>query len=223
MRDKLSIGGWNRKTLLVTAGIIVSAVVVVSLVLWFVFSGDEETAAGEQYLKELEGQDVQAISENIDAVRSELGLELADNNADAIWGRFADAAILGDSRAVGFEYHEFLPDDRVLAKGGGKITDVPEYIEQLKKMAPKRIFLCYGLNDVGIGLWPEPADYVEEYEKQLATLAKELPDTTVYINSILPAVKAGLEADSDYKRIVKADGGRKRLPLCRQYRDGTGA
>lgn len=61
--------------------------------------------------------------------------------------------------------------------------------------------MCFGLNDVGIGLWPTGEEYAAECDKQIAALQAELPDATIYLNSILPAVGVGLEADPDYPRI----------------------
>ena len=58
--------------------------------------------------------------------------------------------ILGDSRAVGFYFHEFLPEEQVMAEGGGIITDATKYLDQLKTLNPDMILLCYGLNDVGL-------------------------------------------------------------------------
>ena len=70
-------------------------------------------------MKHLEEQDVSEISANISAVEAELNLEIADTNESAVWSKFANAVILGDSRAAGFSYYEFVPEERVLAKNGG--------------------------------------------------------------------------------------------------------
>ena len=102
-----------------------------------------------------------------------------------MWSSFENAAVLGDSRAVGFSFHEFLPEDRVMAQGGGKITDLPQYYDQLKALNPKAVFLCFGLNDVGIGLWPTGEEYAAECDKQIAALQAELPDATIYLLSLI--------------------------------------
>ena len=88
-----------------------------------------------------------------------------------------------------------------MAEGGGIITDATKYLDQLKTLNPDMIFLCYGLNDVGLGQWPDADDYVKDYAKVVKKLQKALPDATIYINSILPAVGVGLDADPDYPRI----------------------
>ena len=48
----------------------------------------------------------------------------------------------------------------------------------MKALNPKAVFLCFGLNDVGIGLWPTGEEYAAECDKQIAALQAELPDAT---------------------------------------------
>lgn len=200
-RQKKQENGKEKKIFLVAAVVIIAALIMVFI---FQYKKIQDTKKlvkqGVGYLTELENQDIDEISKNIKATRSSMSLELADTDESAVWEAFADAAILGDSRAVGFYYHEFVPEERVMAKGGGKITDVSEYLDQLTALNPEQIFLCYGLNDIGIGFWPVAEDYAVDYAKQVELLYEKLPDTTVYVNSILPAVGEGLNADPDYPR-----------------------
>ena len=66
---------------------------------------------------------------------------------------FQDYALLGDSRAIGFYYSEFLDEERVLAKGGNTIRAIDSRLPALSQLNPSYVFLCYGLNDVSIGFW----------------------------------------------------------------------
>lgn len=93
---------------------------------------------------------------------------------------------MGDSRTVGFSYYEFLPEDWVIAESGNMISDVSKHIDQLKRLNPERIFLCFGINDIRSGMWPEPADYAAECATQMQNLMNALPGCEVYLNSILP-------------------------------------
>ena len=74
-----------------------------------------------------------------------------------------------------------------MAEAGLTIADIPKYQDQMKTLNPSYLFLCTGINDVSIGLWPTKEEYVEAYEETMQTLMKELPDTHIYINSIFPA------------------------------------
>lgn len=192
----------EKKIGIAITAVIITAVVVVCIMNWRNYQREKEKVEqGVRYLTSLEEQDTKAISNNIKEVRARLGMNLADSDESVIWINFEDSMIMGDSRALGFSFHEFMPEERVLAQGGGKITDVDEYIKQVKTLNPERIFLCYGLNDIGIGFWPEPEMYAEACDERIRLLEEELPDTTVYLNSILPAVGVGLDADPNYPRI----------------------
>lgn len=209
----------SKKILFLTAGIlIITVVIVMSMASWKRRQQDQEKVKqGVAYLSGLEKQDVQAIQEEIKVMKDARRLDLTNVDEAEIWSGFDNAVILGDSRAVGFSYYEFLPESQVLAEGGGRVVDVSQYLDQLKAMNPERIYLCYGLNDIEIGLWPEPSDYVEEYDRQMQMFLTELPNSTVYINSILPAVGNGLYADEDYVRIGEYNDALKKMAEEKGY------
>ena len=127
-----------------------------------------------------------------------------------MWAQFSDYVVFGDSRSVGFTFYEFLDNQRVMAEAGLTIADIPKYQEQMKTLNPSYLFLCTGINDVSIGLWPTKEEYVEAYEETMQTLMKELPDTHIYINSIFPAKDPAFNKSAlwlnipDYNEAVKA-------------------
>lgn len=176
------------KILLLAAGIIVITVVIIV----FIYKGqvqeqnEEKTAQGIRFLESLENQNVAEINETIQAIRVKHSLELADTDESMVWGVFENCAVMGDSRAVGFSYYEFIPEDWVIAESGSTITDVSVHMEDLKRLDPERVFLCYGINDVRSGLWPEPADYAAECAVQMQAVMNSIPECEVYLNSILP-------------------------------------
>jgi hypothetical protein len=114
-------------------------------------------------------------------------LRQLDSGEISVWTMFDDFVLLGDSRAVGFSYYEFLPESRVLAEAGATILHLEEHIPDVVALDPSNIFLCYGLNDVSIGYWPTPEEYVEKYVEILESLHSQLPDAHIYVSSILPA------------------------------------
>lgn len=196
--------GLSGKTIILLAAGIVSVITVVILVFVYRSSShernEEKVVQGTAYLESLEQQDMQAIHEVIKTIRVRESLSLADEDESAIWGGFEDAVILGDSRAVGFSFYELLPEDQVLAESGAVVSDVSKWIDQLKRKNPELVFLCYGINDVKCGLWPETADYAAECAAQMQAVMNALPDSRVYLNSILP-VGGNAVWDASYARI----------------------
>lgn len=193
----------NRKIFIIaTVFLIVTVISVISYRAWKRENVEKEKISkGIDYLTSLENRDVASISEQIDNIKAQQTMAQIEADENAVWKAFDMAMILGDSRAVGFRFYEFLMDAQVIAESGRKITDVPEDIDKIKSISPKQIFLCFGLNDIKSGLWTNPADYAAAYKEIVDYLNQELPGTTVFINSILPATGTGYASFEGYARI----------------------
>ena len=164
--------------------------------------------SGRAFIDRLESRDVGEVEmlrsenrrEKIKAERDARVQKLLSGETD-VWTLFEDYAIMGDSRAVGFYYHDFLPDDRVIADGGWTIRDIEPNLDSVKAVSPDHIYLCFGLNDVSIGYWDTPEEYVKEFAEILDRVQKELPGVTFYINSILPATDPAFDVMSEWREI----------------------
>lgn len=118
---------------------------------------------------------------------------------------------MGDSRPYGFMSYEFLPSDRILCGPGDTIRKIEEHWEELKKLNPQYVVLSYGINDVSIGFWPEPDLYVAEYTEIINKMKTDLPDTKIYINSILPATEAGIAREGSWANIPSYNTALKKM------------
>ena len=155
---------------------------------------DEQLAAGIAYLEQREQQDPakvmavrqQIYEDKIAAQRNQLIQQLTDGTMDP-FSMFRDYVLLGDSRAVGYWYRDFLDKSRVLADGGHTIRNLKEYIGKIVEMNPSQIFLCYGLNDSSIGYWDTAEEYVTEYMATVNEIREKLPNAKIVVSSILPA------------------------------------
>lgn len=167
-----------------------------------------DTTRGVEYIKALEAKAPENVEHTLKQQREakiqamrEQRLQELESGEISVWTLFEDYVILGDSRAVGFYYFEFLPEERVLAEAGSTIQNLQEHIPDIEKLNPSNIFLCYGLNDVSIGIWPTPADYVADYRQTVQEILAKLPDATVYISSILPARDPAFDTASEWREI----------------------
>lgn len=168
----------------------------------------KDIADGISYLEALEAKDPDAIDEMLAAIRRkkmeterDAILEKLRENENDVWAVFHDFVILGDSRAVGFYYYDFLEKNRVLADGGNTIRNIEPHLDEIKALKPSYIFLCYGLNDVSIGFWSNPEEYAEEYMEICAMLKKEVPSAKIIISSTLPARDPAFERSSLWRNI----------------------
>ena len=156
----------------------------------------------EQRLARQAAQREKALEE----IRAEL-----DASGDGIWAYFNDYVILGDSRAVGFSYYRFLRKDRVLAGGGNTVRNIYDHLDELSAIAPSSVYLCYGLNDTGVGYWKTGEEYAAELRSVFAAIRKALPKSTIVASSILPATEAAMKKSPVWRRIPDFDAALKQV------------
>ena len=194
-RKKHSVRSMDRGFLKIAVVAAAVVVVVVLLVILISKGGKkakaEETEAGVNYIKQLEAADTTEIEQKFKTTKSQRIAEQfanIENGEASIWTMFDDYVILGDSRAVGYWYFGFLPQERCITEGGATIRDhLTAHIPDIEALAPSNIFLLYGLNDVSIGYWDTPEDYVAEYKQILSDIQSRVPGAKIYVSSILPA------------------------------------
>ena len=182
-------------SILIAAGILVLCVILLLTLANRSNKGNAESIqSGLAYLEELEQKDPESIKQirkdiyqrHLQEQWDQLRIQLNDGTIDP-FSLFKDYVVMGDSRAVGFWYHDFLDKDRVLADGGHTIRNITRQMDQLVVLNPSTVYLCYGLNDSSIGYWDNAEEYVAEFMDVIAEIQQNLPDTTVVVSSILPA------------------------------------
>ncbi|MBR5294327.1 MAG: SGNH/GDSL hydrolase family protein [Oscillospiraceae bacterium] len=152
-----------------------------------------DTAQGVAYLEALEQQDPDAVDqilrqrrlEQLEREREELLRQIKAGEQDP-FPLFQDAAILGDSRAVGFFYYGFVDESRDLTGSGETILDIPRKLDTLQAMNPRYVYLTYGLNDIKIGHWGSLQAHISEYLDRVQEIRERLPEAVIVISSVLP-------------------------------------
>lgn len=194
--------------------IVIGAVFLVVVLMFFLGGNSEsekaaeEVRAGIAYLESLEKKDPSAVQQvrkeirqaQLDEQREELLQQLTDGTIDP-FSLFKDYVVMGDSRAVGFWYRDFLDKGRVLADGGHTIRNITEQMDTLVSLNPATIYLCYGLNDTSIGYWDTAESYVTEYVQIVKQIQEKLPDATIVVSSILPAKDPAFQKSSKWYNI----------------------
>ena len=139
----------------------------------------EDASAIAETLREREKQRrAELLAQQKKEERDALVAKITSGELD-IWSMFDSYVILGDSRAVGFYYFDFLEKSRVLADGGNTIRDVAAHMDDIRALQPDYVYLCYGLNDISIGYWDTKEEYVAELLQVVADLKEALPGVTV--------------------------------------------
>ena len=112
----------------------------------------------------------------------------------------ANAVLLGDSRAEGFAEYGILDQSRVLAQIGISLGETEPYVEKAVGLNPEKIFLSYGLNDLG-ATGGNAEKFHEEYRKVIETIKAALPESGIYVTTILPVQQSALERDPILRHI----------------------
>ena len=225
--------------------LILLIVLIIAAALIFRGCGGSDTDAakdkireGTAYLKREAGNSVEEVEQiirdqaaaHIQAEKDSL-IEQVKANPDQVWSLFKDYCIMGDSRAVGFWFYEYVPQSVCFSDGGLTIRNIADYHDQLLSLNPAHVYLCFGLNDVSIGYWSTPEEYCAEYLQILTDLQKEMPNTTFYVSSILPARDPAFETSSLWRNIPDFSAAVKKMceengypfidndEICKQFAD----
>lgn len=157
---------------------------------------------------------------------------------------FSDACFIGDSRTVGLEMNgdkakaDFYASqglnistaltDQVITLENGNLGTVIEGVSQKQY---KRIFIMFGINELG---WPYPENFVDKYVELINEVKAVQPDAQIYIQSILPVSPAAAETDpvftneninafNEYVEQAAEQTGTNYLEINHYFKDSTGA
>ena len=147
-----------------------------------------DASSGVKKLEELDAIDVKSIDTRIQELEEE------ERASDEAWAnrpnseKFANCLILGDSITQGLYEYGVLDSAFVIAEKGAA-TDPPgnETLTNMLNITiganPRKVFLALGMNDAAAS----PEKFIQGYRQMVETLQAGLPETEIYINSILPA------------------------------------
>ena len=93
--------------------------------------------------------------------------------------------MLGNSITAECEWSELLENSNILNRGiiGDGTTDILNRLDDVIAMKPKKVFLLIGVNDLQ---YLPLSKITENYEKIVNRLLLELPNTKLYLESVLP-------------------------------------
>ena len=102
----------------------------------------------------------------------------------ALADKFENSLILGDSRAASIYEYNILDQSYFIAYKGRNILTAKSNgeIEKAINLAPKNIFLTYGLNDVEN--FDNTEEFIQKYSEIINDIKRRTPHTKIYVNSI---------------------------------------
>lgn len=101
-----------------------------------------------------------------------------------------EVVFLGDSLTDFFPIQDFFPDEHIYNRGiaGDTTKDVLKRIDNVITLAPRKIFLQIGTNDLGKGKRPEKV--VQSIKKIIDILEENVPGVEIVVISLYPVSRS---------------------------------
>ncbi|WP_053955374.1 GDSL-type esterase/lipase family protein [Inediibacterium massiliense] len=102
---------------------------------------------------------------------------------------FYKDVFIGDSITNALSFYHLLEDKKVIANLGDTLSKAEKRVDEVAKINPENIFILFGVND--LKAYQTQEEFVKHYERLICKLKDQLPNTNIYVQSILPvSVKA---------------------------------
>lgn len=151
---------------------------------------------GVAKLEEFHKVKVSEVEKEVTALEEAEAAELEARSKRPNSEKFENTLILGDFTAQGVYEQEILGESFVLARESSCVHDlegtgVAENLEAAAAKNPEVLFLLLGVNDAA--LENGAAIFEEDYAAFLEQVQEKLPDTKIYVNSILPVQQKAID------------------------------
>ena len=165
------------------------------------------TESGVAYIESRESVPTETVKAEIQeqihkrmAAQLQKKLQQIENDEISVWTLFDGVMVMGDSRASGFSVYGLLTENQVIAHNGDAISSIMADLAGIKAYDPSILVLAYGLNDVWNGSY-EPEEFASAYKDVINKLKAELPNTQIYISSIMKTTAPGIARNENAARI----------------------
>lgn len=143
-----------------------------------------EKSKGISKLNSLNSMSLQTAQNKVKKAKQKI-VSKQQQNQVTFSTRFENSVILGDSMPEALIDYRLLFSNTVLAIRGRRSDTCDEEINKAIQLSPQHIFLCYGMNDIPY-YRKNITTFITNYTKQINKLKKALPNSKIYINSIIP-------------------------------------
>lgn len=187
-------------------------IAVLAIILMFsgVFSSKEE----EPYMIRYEQVTITDQPDFLSSVQAIIEEETIKANQE----RFDESVFLGDSLTEGLGIYGYVKTANVVAERGLNIENATKKIKKIIKKKPSYVFIMLGINDLNNSVYSMD-DIEDNYCKLLEKLHEKLPETKIYVQSLLP-VTAKFEKENkalSNKRIGKLNNRLKKISESYDY------
>lgn len=118
---------------------------------------------------------------------------------------------LGDSLTDMCNWNEMLNNADILNRGVSSDTTAGVFnrLSEVTRLNPEKVFIMIGINDIGKGLSTD--EIIINYSGILSSIEKDAPDTTVYVESVLPINRDIFKTSTNEKQITDLNSALSKL------------
>lgn len=167
----------------------------------------------QAYMTQNASQDLQALSKAIKQSELQLLLDQTPSYKERLRLRFGNAVILGDSIVEGLLDYDILSSTQAIATRGRRTDNCEDDIKKAAGLAPETVFLTYGMNDLEYCRGDQKR-FISQYQEVIKNVKKQMPNTTIYINAILPITSEATAKVKDYEKVTEFNAALN--ALCKQ-------
>lgn len=185
--------------------LIISLIISISFlnISFFDFKSDEFKDT-EEFLNKDNSKDINEIKEEIENNNEPIEPVIPEDPEESLEPKKAfqkyKILMIGDSFVEGMEAYEVLYSSNVIWERGKRIDNMNDQLDKAITFNPNILILVYGSNDVQ--MWDSNVDgFINAYEKSLDEISNSLPNTKIYVTSILPVNDVALKEDPSFKYI----------------------
>lgn len=211
--------------------IIVCAVLFLFILIWIIIikssASTIDTKEGINKLSYMDQIKVNDVEQQIEI------MEAAEREAAEAWAnrtpneKFSNSIVMGDSITQGLYEYGILDESHIISDRGAYVSKkgddkIDTHLEKAIELQPQTIFLSYGMNDLSVSMDDCDA-FKEDYKTVIDQLKSNIPNVTIYINSILPVEDFVIEENIYFANISQYN--EKLKELCSEedivYIDNT--
>lgn len=159
-----------------------------------------QTSTGVKKLESLEQQEIAGIEKQIREIEKEWRRTDEEYINRSPNEKITDTLILGDSRTKGLTEYQILDNSKVIAEIGVSLPNTGDAVQKAIEAAPQYVFLAYGLNDFEY-FRGDVERFKEEYREVVKKLKEGLPESEIYINTLLPVQPNAVARNKYYNQL----------------------
>lgn len=145
----------------------------------------KDIESGYLTLKGLENKDIQAIEKEVFAVSEKAQAKKTKKDPNLSNKEyFCDGVFMGDSITEAMGFFKVIDSSQIVAVKGQNVVSAKKNVDKVMEKNPNEVFLLYGMNDLEV--FDKSSDFIKEYTVLISSLKEKLPNTNIYIESILP-------------------------------------